>query len=509
MDWLKRYRHEICIFLVLLTCYGYFFPRWASWSQNSRLDLVMAIVDQGRLDIDEYYQNTGDYACYEGHYYSDKAPGLSFLAVPFYAVFRTMAAIPAVTRLTEKLTQGEALAATLRQDGTGLLPQKVYFALALYFVTFFTVSVPSALLGVILYRFLGFFVEEEGPRLLTALVYGLATPAFPYTGNFFSHQLVAFLLFLAFYLIFQVGGACPSPWKLGVVGLLLGWAVITEYPAILMAGALALYALWSVRSMRTVLWIAVGALLPAVLQGAYNWAIYGKLLTTGYLYSTLYVEKHHTGFLSLTYPRPDALWGITFGSFRGLFYLSPVLLPAVAGFGLWRHRRIYLTEWAVCAWAIISFLLFNGSSIMWEGGFAVGPRYLLPMLPFMAVGLGIAWPVLTGRRIGQLVVGGLTLWSVACVWIESIGGQSFPDWTPNPLFNYSIPRFASGDIARNLGMSLGLRSFWSLVPLAGGLVIIALLWACAWPGNKPLAQAAFSKPLAGFGRLQKESLDDA
>jgi hypothetical protein len=45
MTRLKRYLAEICIFLTLLVCYSYFFPRWADWNQNSRMRLTMAIGD--------------------------------------------------------------------------------------------------------------------------------------------------------------------------------------------------------------------------------------------------------------------------------------------------------------------------------------------------------------------------------------------------------------------------------------------------------------------------------
>jgi hypothetical protein len=495
--WNVERKKEWLLFAILLTCYAYFFPRWASWSQNSRLDLVMAIVDRGTLAIDEYYQNTGDYAYYNGHYYSDKAPGLSFLAIPFYMVFKEAASTSPVAWLMDKVAHSSAFDATLREGGTGLLSQKIYFAIALYFVTFFTISIPSALLGVLLYRVLGFFIETERPRFFTALTYGLATPAFPYAGMFFSHQLVAFLLFGAFYLIFRRRKTQISHWQLVVVGLFLGWSVITEYPAALIAGGVALYALWSQRAIRTVLWIAVGAFAPGILLMAYDWAIFGSILPKGYFYSALYTEKHHTGFLSLTYPRPDALWGITFGSFRGLFFLAPVLLLAVVGFGIWLRKRVYMPEWSLCTWAVISFLLFNGSSIMWEGGFAVGPRYLLPMLPFMAIGLGVAWGALTMHWAGWLIAGILTLWSVVCVWIETISGQSFPDWTLNPLFNYSLPKFVSGDIARNLGMGLGLHGHWSLIPLVIVVVVIASFWFRAMTGRQSKSVSPLVRDIRG------------
>ncbi len=75
-------RQPLLIAVILLLCYMYVLPRWADWSQNSRLDLVMALVEQRSVIIDDYVANTGDYAFYRGHAYSDKAPGPVFLALP-------------------------------------------------------------------------------------------------------------------------------------------------------------------------------------------------------------------------------------------------------------------------------------------------------------------------------------------------------------------------------------------------------------------------------------------
>lgn len=45
IGWLSREKAiEIALFLVLLVCYTYTFPRWADWNQNSRLDVVFAVL---------------------------------------------------------------------------------------------------------------------------------------------------------------------------------------------------------------------------------------------------------------------------------------------------------------------------------------------------------------------------------------------------------------------------------------------------------------------------------
>src|SRR5207248_4649981 len=66
---------------VLLTSYAYFY-QGGGWNQNSRFDLVRAIIECHTLSIDAYHGNTQDKAFANGHYYSDKAPGVAFLAVP-------------------------------------------------------------------------------------------------------------------------------------------------------------------------------------------------------------------------------------------------------------------------------------------------------------------------------------------------------------------------------------------------------------------------------------------
>jgi len=472
------------LFLLLLFCSVYAFPRWADWNQNSRFDLVLAIVDKGTLCIDDYYQNTGDYALFEGHYYSDKAPGTSFLGVPVYWVFKQLVGLGAIEKLVDRLETNPAMTNTLVKDGTGLQSGKVRFALAMTFVTFFVVAVPSAFLGVLLYWWTKYVTNRYLYRLSVPIIYGLLTNAFPYSNMFFGHQIVAILLFAAFLILFRIEQREMSSVWLLLVGFMLGYALITEYPTALIAVGLCIYALLAVPNKRWLSGMVLTGFLPGIPLMVYNYMIFRTPMPVGYQYSELYTEQHSSGFLSLSRPHLDALWGITFGSYRGLFFISPVLLLALAGFVVWYHRRVFRRAWWICLYVVIGFFVFNGSSIMWQGGWSIGPRYLLPMLPFLAMGLVYffdAWGERLWARVVTLI---LATWSFFAVWAETLGGQHFPDWTPNPLFNYSLPLWAAGDIARNAGMVVKLSGWASLLPLLVGLGI----------GLYVLMRIGFAKP---------------
>jgi len=472
--WLSK--RELWLFILLLASYAYFFPRWADWGQNSKLDLTMAIVDQGTFVIDDYYQNTGDYALYKGHHYSDKAPGTSFLGVPFYAVFKAVAGTSMLDLLVDRLASNQAVVDTLRENGTGLLRGKIYFAMALYVVTFFVVSLPSALLGCVLYQFLGRFIPKRSYRALIVILYGLGTVAFPYAQTLNGRQISAVLTLGVFYLLFRLKQGELSKRYLWLVGLLMGCVVITDYPSVFIVGALGLYALSSLRHWRHVVPIVLSGIPPVALMAFYNLSVFETPLPVGYKYSELYQDLHSQGFISITYPRLDALYGLTFSPFRGLFFLSPVLLLAIPGFVYWYRRGKYRAEFWVSLWAVVSTFLFYVSSVMWWGGFAVGAAYLTAMMPYMV--LPIIFVLDRYNRTSWMwkLAVGLTVLSVLLVWAETIAGQSFPDMTPNPLFTISIPALAAGDVARNLGIGLGLGGLLSLLPLClfAGVMLLAI-----------------------------------
>ena len=82
-----------CLFVLFFVTYGFFF-QGGGWNQNVRICQIRAMIHQHTFIIDSYkedshnppfeFVNTGDWSYKDGHYYSNKSPGLSFLAVvPF------------------------------------------------------------------------------------------------------------------------------------------------------------------------------------------------------------------------------------------------------------------------------------------------------------------------------------------------------------------------------------------------------------------------------------------
>lgn len=462
---------HVALFMLFLMVFAYTPPRWQDWNQNSRFDLTRAIVDQGTVRIDDYAENTGDYAVVDGHIYTDKAPGLSLLAVPVYAMTVHVLNPLGLSDITNRLGQSSAFSDTLTPGGEGIDENRVEIAVALYIATLVTVSMPAALMLVLLAMMVDRLAGCRTAGVLTALIIGLATPVFAYSQAFYGHIPAAFCVVAALALL----TLAHSDEELGrrrllAIGALLGAAIIIEYPVALIAAPVAL---WTVAKagIRGAVFGALGALPMLAILAIYDLIAFGTVKPIGYEHSALWQEQHSTGFMSITYPHLDAIWGLTFSPFRGLFYYSPVLLLILAGFYLATRSRRSWTPALVTGGGFVLLFLFVCSSVMWWGGFAVGPRYLVPAIPLLAIPLGyaIAWvngSAPAARAVGMLAVAALGAISALAVWLTTFATQNYPpDTVRDTISGYVWPAVRDGDVARNLGMAIELNGISSLVPL--------------------------------------------
>lgn len=494
----SRRTYAITLFLILLVCYGYFLPKWADWGANSRADLVYAVGDKGVLTIDDYHQNTGDKACFPGpydletntctgNYYTDKSLGPSLVALPFYMVFKGIAAFPPIQNFIQSGRGIGSMGDTLNPDGEGVRPEAVQQLLALTFISFFATSVPSAILGVVVFLFAARFARKDSYAFLIGLVYGLATIAFPYSNVLYQHQIATFGIFVGFYLLWRVIYENASLNWLWLVGVLFSLVVITEYPVVIPLGILFVWAAIKMPNRLALYRVVLGAIPLGLIFAGYNFAIFGTPMPVGYEYSTLWQDVHQTGFLSITMPSLATFLGLTVSPFRGLFFLSPILLLGFVGLWYaWKQQSADRNLLIVISLVIAFFLLFYSSSVMWWGGSTVGPRYLTPMVPFLALPLIFAFNHWFRSPVNRAVIVILIVLSFVNVWIQTTSGQAFPpaftddgQTITNPLFQYSLPLFTQGNIARNYGMIAGLKGLLSFIPLivmVVGIYIVIPRW---------------------------------
>jgi hypothetical protein len=458
-----------------------YFYEGGGWNQNSRFDLLRAIVERHTLTIDAYHQNTQDKAHYRGHYYSEKAPGLVFLAVPFALMVRPALQI------------------------AGVDPESPRGLVALsYLATTGAVALPTALAAVCLF-FLGLrFGSGVNAAAFGAAALCMGTPIWAYAGLFWAHALVGACLVSAFVCALKLR-EIHSPraefCRAMAVGLAAGWATVTEYPAAPASAVLAFLALsqaWPrgpAARLRVIAGVSVGAGICLVVLLSYLHAAFGSFRPSyAYYDPDSFAFMQHQGYMGLTYPHPDRLLKLLFGCSRGIFFASPVLLAAP--FGLWRlwKERTHRTAVLVVAGIVVYYFLFNASFYWWKAGQTFGPRYAGASLPLLCVGLAAAWDCARPLCRRVLAVAAVCSVVLTLMVVSTTSQLSMQD--DCPFIHSTWPAFWSGLMALNresmltvaeagpsgqfgafnLGQLMGLHGLASLIPLLVVWGFAALLW---------------------------------
>jgi hypothetical protein len=449
-----RLRRTSCLLgLVLLIAVSYHWHAGGGWNVMTRLALVRAVVHDGTLSIDHSHHRTGDKAEYppgSGTYYSDKPVGAQVLGVIGYLVGLHAAEwIWCPATFTSPLTVGAITAA--------------WAATAL----------PTIVLGLIMLRLFVALGLDTRVAAFAVVAYALGTLAWPYATVYYGHQSAAAFGMIGFIAaFFALRARPPSLLLAGTAGLMAAWAAITEIPAAIIAIAVLIYVARA--GWKPALAYVIGGLPPVTLQLAYNWACFDSPFRFGYMYEARPEFQNPAGWVS--YPRLDALWGITLSPDKGIFFLSPFLIFAVWGLVRLLRERTWRAEAILCSGVFAAYLLYNASHYMWRGGACFGPRHLVPALPFLAVGLVGVWPHLGRalRRTLWILVGWSAFLSFAAV--STLAEPATDTFTGKIGIGEAIIRVAYGILEwHNLGIVLGLPMRASLVVHAIAIAILLLL----------------------------------
>ncbi len=459
-----RPRVQRFIFAGLITVlYLYCFPYFQgirSANELPRVYLTMAMVDEGSFAIDsgvERWGKTADVSPHDGHLYSNKAPGSSMLAVPAYAFLK----------FTRKLTGEEPTLAEVT-----------------WVCRFFTGVLPTLLFMLLLWRFMHRFAPSLETRRLLLAGYALGSMAMTYSVLFISHQLAAVCIASAYILTVWVTEEGMSVKWMWAVGLAAGCAPLVDYQAAFAGVPIAVFLI--VKLVQQKHWKGVGyaiggAIAPIALLLFYHSRAFGGALKTGYGASKSFAHFHQQGFLGMDKLRMEAFSGSMISPENGLLLLCPMMLLAIPGWFLMAKRKNYWHMGVTLSIAII-YVGFVSSLIFWRGGWQLGPRYIVAMLPFMLVPIGVSltwaetrWPA-RGIAVGMIGVG-IVIYSVSTAFFPH-----FPEKFDNPFYELVLRLLWDGHAAYNVGYLVGLRGFVSLVPYFAALGTL-LVWI-AYPARE-------------------------
>lgn len=435
----KFWKIVVLLFAVfVLTYFHHFHKDWPNPNETVRLYLAIAIAEDGRLNIDKEMERYGvvwDRAIYKQKTYSDKAPGISLVS-----------AIPVLLchNFYKNILHREP-------------------SLRVYYIT--SVLFSSTLLTLIsilsLMRLFEIYGLSIRTTILSIIVLTLGTYSNTYSMLFFGHQFVSSLLFISFTFIELYIRYKRNPLYIISASFLAGFSFISEYPTILISVAMFTYLILLVRKKEIFIY-SLPAVLPIILLLVYFFLCFGSFFSTGYshLDSETFSKIHREGFVGFTYPSLKAFINLMFGSQRGIFFFSPVLLFSLLY--LLRHfHRSALMKFHFLLF--LTYSLFISSFGYWIGGDAAGARHLLPLNYFLIVPLAFFIDDIKKGTSNYLpLFYGLLIVSIFNIILSTASWPFFPPQFLNPLSDFVMILLREGYITHSIVNLIGVYSFSSL-----------------------------------------------
>ncbi len=405
-------------------------------SERSRYALVFSIVENHSLEFSKNIAQLAlpDLGTIHGKFVSLFAPGVSFAAIPLYIL-------------------GKAY--SLAQVGS------------------FVTSSIFALLNLVL---IALIVKRLTGNIFAGLVGGITflfgTVAWPYAGTLYEHHYSVFLILLSILLAIGKKNILND----FLVGMLFGISIFIEYPAGVMFLPVIIWLISKhieIKEIAEKVRVSVSFSMIAILIGFtaaiipslwYNKTAYGNpLQLSGTLAGIRTIEqlngtandkkvvtsdKTALGFFKLE-RLPQGFDVLLTSKDRGVLIFSPVIL---LGFlGLWRLSR-EKNEIAYALWyfVLIVMIFFSMWGDPW-GGYAFGPRYLIPAFAILGIGIGKAVSYYGRKLLFVVTFVALFIYSTLVSLLGSLTTMQIPpssdpasNQLPRPTFLYNLNLLKQG-----------------------------------------------------------------
>jgi hypothetical protein len=323
------------------------------------------------------------------------------------------------------------------------------------------------------------------------VAYGLGMLVAPLAASNFEHVTAGTLGLAGFALAWRRRSL--------LAGLAAGAALLVAYEEALLFAILAGYVL--LQGWRPLYDYIRGVLPGAAILWTYNWLAFGEPWHLSYRYvNNSLAARQSAGFFGIHVPHVHGIQ-IALAGERGLLAISPVVVAAAYGLVLLGRR--YAVEAGMCALVAGLFVLLDVGYFDPLGGVSPGPRFLVPGLPFLALGLGPAFARhfrLTSALTAASVV---AMTAVTLTWPNGTPGRGaawgllagLPVHLGSSRFAHLLVENAA-PVGRHVGAALVAAS--ALAALAVGLQA-AGLGARRGPARSQESPGSVSRPVGDRG----------
>lgn len=235
----------------------------------------------------------------------------------------------------------------------------------------------SALTILIFYKFCFSLTHSYKRSILFSTVLGLSSVLWSHSSIYWTHLIVTFCQFIAFYLIYSYSKS-NKKFLIFLSGIFLGYSFITRLETIIF---IPLYILFIFliskkfkKSIRDTVFLLIPIIVFILLQLSWNYFRFGSIFNTGHFHQNHFMSSFKGNLIK-------AIPFYLFSFSKGFFIFTPVLYLALITLKkFWQNYKILLIF-------ILSFsffyLLFYSKFIMFNAAPCYGPRFLVPITPFM------------------------------------------------------------------------------------------------------------------------------
>lgn len=431
--------------------------------ERGRYLLMLSLLEKQSVSLAPPYADAAypDLAYWEGKYYTLFTPGLSLVIIPLYLV------------------------------GSLIGAGQVF--------SYATISLIALLNIYLIYRVSrGTFNLPAQSARFGAVLFGLGTCAWAYATTLYQHHLVLLCLLAAFFILQRYLAVKQARWLL-ILSALIGFSTFVDTISGLFYLPVLAYVLYQILSKKVFKRdgvILAAALCAAVLiHLAYNTYHFGsplrmtgglptidEIMAIQYAFEPFegaaqrfgYIKNPFTFLIPSNVPTGFFVFLLSFD--RGILFYAPLyllLFYLLFDGGILNSRLARL--WLITS--IWIFLLYSGWNEPW-GGWAFGPRYLIPSFglaaPFVAY---VAWKLASQssglfRTILFCTLAGILWYSVVINGVGAITSNVIP---PAPAVH--IHGIIKSGLFVSFGYLLGNQSasyIYSMVPSSVPLIIYAL-----------------------------------